>query len=82
MVKEGFRVAHLATGSLSCYVSEDGYTWGIGWMFRGGSWRDRPKKARAFWRWGHCKYQPVFDVGFRVVRLSEASAKRKMAKVD
>jgi len=51
-------------------------------MFRGGSWRDRPKKARASWRWGYYKFQPVFDVGFRVVRLSEASAKRKTAKVD
>ncbi len=35
---------------------------------RGGSWRDRPKKAYAAWRWGYYKFQPVFDVGFRVVR--------------
>jgi formylglycine-generating enzyme required for sulfatase activity len=39
-------------------------------VIRGGSWRDRPNKARASWRWGYYKFQPVFDVGFRVVRLA------------
>ncbi len=34
---------------------------------RGGSWRDRPQKARASWRWGYYEFQPVFDVGFRVI---------------
>jgi formylglycine-generating enzyme required for sulfatase activity len=38
-------------------------------VIRGGSWRDRPNKARASWRWGYYRFQPVFDVGFRVVRL-------------
>jgi len=36
-------------------------------VVRGGSWRDRPKKAHASWRWGYCTFQPVFDVGFRVM---------------
>ena len=40
-------------------------------VVRGGSWRDRPKKARAAWRWGYYPFQPVFDVGFRVVRQAE-----------
>lgn len=39
-------------------------------VVRGGSWRDRPNKARASWRWGYCRFQPVFDVGFRVVRVA------------
>ncbi len=39
-------------------------------VIRGGSWRDRTNKARASWRWGYYKFQPVFDVGFRVVRLA------------
>jgi formylglycine-generating enzyme required for sulfatase activity len=39
-------------------------------VVRGGSWADRPKKARASWRWGYYPFQPVFDVGFRVVRLT------------
>jgi formylglycine-generating enzyme required for sulfatase activity len=42
-------------------------------VIRGGSWRDRPNKARASWRWGYYKFQPVFDVGFRVVRLAPAA---------
>ena len=42
-------------------------------VIRGGSWRDRPNKARASWRWGYYKFQPVFDVGFRVVRLETNS---------
>jgi formylglycine-generating enzyme required for sulfatase activity len=49
-------------------------------VVRGGSWRDRPKKAHAAWRWGYYAFQPVFDVGFRVVRAVNAervsSAKR------
>jgi len=44
-------------------------------VIRGGSWRDRPNKARASWRWGYYKFQPVFDVGFRVVRLIPQAAK-------
>jgi formylglycine-generating enzyme required for sulfatase activity len=48
-------------------------------VVRGGSWRDRPRKARVSWRWGYYEFQPVFDVGFRVVRLSDAAAKREVA---
>jgi formylglycine-generating enzyme required for sulfatase activity len=44
-------------------------------VIRGGSWRDRPNKARASWRWGYYKFQPVFDVGFRVVRLARPAPK-------
>ena len=41
-------------------------------VVHGGSWRDRPKKVRVSWRWSYYRFQPVFDVGFRVVRLSAA----------
>jgi len=34
---------------------------------RGGSWRDRPKRARAAFRLAYRPYQPVYNVGFRVV---------------
>jgi formylglycine-generating enzyme required for sulfatase activity len=36
-------------------------------VVRGGSWSDRPKDARASARRAYRPYQPVFDVGFRVV---------------
>ncbi len=34
---------------------------------RGGSWRDRPSRARAAFRLGYRPYQNVYNVGFRVV---------------
>jgi formylglycine-generating enzyme required for sulfatase activity len=34
---------------------------------RGGSWRDRPSRATASYRLAYRPYQPVFNVGFRVV---------------
>jgi len=34
---------------------------------RGGSWRDRPAEARSAYRQAYEPYQPVFNVGFRVV---------------
>jgi formylglycine-generating enzyme required for sulfatase activity len=34
---------------------------------RGGSWRDRPARATASHRLGYRPYQPVFNVGFRIV---------------
>ena len=34
---------------------------------RGGSWRDRPKRARASFRLAYRPYQRVYNVGFRVV---------------
>ena len=36
-------------------------------VVRGGSWRDRPKRARAGYRLAYRPYQRVFNVGFRVV---------------
>lgn len=34
---------------------------------RGGSWRDRPVRATASWRWGYPGWRPVYNVGFRVI---------------
>jgi formylglycine-generating enzyme required for sulfatase activity len=34
---------------------------------RGGSWYDRPFRATASWRLAYFSYQPVWDVGFRVI---------------
>ncbi len=36
-------------------------------VVRGGSWRDRPKRARSAARWAYERHQRVFNVGFRVV---------------
>ena len=36
-------------------------------VVRGGSWRDRPKRATSTFRLPYRPYQPVFNVGFRVV---------------
>lgn len=36
-------------------------------VVRGGSWRDRPKRATSSFRLGYAPYQPVYTVGFRVV---------------
>ena len=36
-------------------------------IVRGGSWYDRPKRARSFFRYGYPAYRGVYDVGFRVV---------------
>ena len=36
-------------------------------VVRGGSWYDRPKRARSAFRLRYAPYQPVFNVGFRVV---------------
>lgn len=38
---------------------------------RGGSWYDRPNRARAGFRWGYPTWRPVFDVGFRVVLVED-----------
>jgi formylglycine-generating enzyme required for sulfatase activity len=38
---------------------------------RGGSWRDRPPRARAAFRLSYRPYQPVYNVGFRVVCQAE-----------
>ena len=34
---------------------------------RGGSWRDRPRRCTSSFRLGYRRYQPVYNVGFRVV---------------
>ena len=36
-------------------------------IVRGGSWRDRPKRARSSFRLAYRPYQRVYNVGFRVV---------------
>ncbi len=36
-------------------------------VVRGGSWRDRPMRCRSAFRLGYHPWQPVFNVGFRVV---------------
>ena len=36
-------------------------------VVRGGSWRDRPERARSAFRLAYRPYQPVYNVGFRVV---------------
>ena len=36
-------------------------------VVRGGSWRDRPDRARSAFRLAYRPYQPVYNVGFRVV---------------
>ncbi len=54
---------------------------------RGGSWRDRPCRATATYRYAYRPYQRVFNVGFRVVFrqpvpavASEAGSSRSVAK--
>lgn len=41
---------------------------------RGGSWRDRPKRATASFRVGFHPYQKVYNVGFRIVCEAESGA--------
>ena len=36
-------------------------------VVRGGSWYDRPKRCRSASRLAYAEYQPVFNVGFRVI---------------
>lgn len=36
-------------------------------VVRGGSWRDRPAQARSAYRLSYRTYQPVYNVGFRVI---------------
>ena len=42
---------------------------------RGGSWRDKPESARSACRLAYRRYQPVYNVGFRVVCPAEGNAK-------
>ena len=41
-------------------------------VVRGGSWYDRPKRCTSAFRLSYRPYQPVFNVGFRVVAEGEA----------
>ena len=40
-------------------------------VVRGGSWYDRPRNARSAYRTAYRPYQPVYNVGFRIVVLDE-----------
>ncbi len=46
-------------------------------VVRGGSWRDRPARARSAFRLAYRPYQGVYNVGFRVVCLSDEVAVAK-----
>ena len=47
---------------------------------RGGSWRDRPFRATAGFRFAYRPYQAVLDVGFRVI-VEEDRAEFPLAKL-
>ena len=54
------------------YDAEDGRNAGdvaADKVVRGGSWRDRPYRARSGFRLPYASWQKVFNVGFRVVCL-------------
>ncbi len=51
-------------------------------VVRGGSWYDRPKRCTSSYRLAYQPYQPAFNVGFRVVVLSEAEASAPALKGD
>jgi len=36
-------------------------------VVRGGSWYDRPHRCRSGFRWAYPAWQPVYNVGFRVI---------------
>ncbi|MBW8034565.1 MAG: SUMF1/EgtB/PvdO family nonheme iron enzyme [Planctomycetes bacterium] len=47
-------------------------------VVRGGSWYDRPKRARSAFRLAYRPYQRVYNVGFRVVIPAKASSLAKI----
>jgi formylglycine-generating enzyme required for sulfatase activity len=49
-------------------------------IVRGGSWRDRPRYCRSGSRLGYRWYQPVFNVGFRVI--CEVESAKAIASVE
>ena len=56
------------------YVEDDGRNQLSGHarrVVRGGSWRDRPSRATSSYRLAYRPYQPVFNVGFRVILQEE-----------
>ncbi|MDR2168575.1 MAG: SUMF1/EgtB/PvdO family nonheme iron enzyme [Planctomycetaceae bacterium] len=54
-------------GSVAEWTSSDYSTTDLRKVVRGGSWRDRPKWSRSGLRRPYEQWQPVFNVGFRVV---------------
>ena len=47
-------------------------------VVRGGSWDDRPHRARSAFRLSYWPYQKVYDVGFRVAcELQATSVSRR-----
>ena len=48
-------------------------------VVRGGSWRDRPRRCTSSFRLGYRRYQPVYNVGFRVVLPAGADKPRQPA---
>ena len=53
---------NVAEWTLDSYSKEDDRK-----VIRGGSWYDRPKRARSSYRLQFPQWQKVFNVGFRVV---------------
>jgi len=62
-------IGNVAEWTLSDYTQKTGRK-----VIRGGSWADRPRDARASTRWGYPSWQRPFNVGFRVIVESAASA--------
>ena len=46
-------------------------------VVRGGSWYDRPKRCRSAFRLGYRSYQPVYNVGFRIICTDKQMADAK-----
>ena len=46
---------------------------------RGGSWYDRPQRARSAFRLSYPSWQKVYNVGFRVV-IEEGSSRKMVAR--
>jgi formylglycine-generating enzyme required for sulfatase activity len=53
-----------------------------GKVVRGGSWYDRPSRARSAFRLSYPAWQPVFNVGFRVIGEDSGKQVAVTAKVD
>jgi formylglycine-generating enzyme required for sulfatase activity len=54
-------------GSVAEWTSSDYSPMDNRKVVRGGSWRDRPKWSRSGLRRPYNSWQPVFNVGFRIV---------------
>jgi formylglycine-generating enzyme required for sulfatase activity len=62
-------IGNVAQWTSSDYIQRPGRK-----VVRGGSWSDRPKDATASTRWGYPNWHRPFNVGFRVILESDASA--------